>query len=63
MLLESALSEDGLTVEAILTETNEGKIQLGSRLKYNLNPDFNPRPEIVGDDINNAYQKIMVTMM
>lgn len=55
--LESALSEDGLTVEAILTETNEGKIQLGSRLKYNLNPDFNPRPEIVGDDINNAYQK------
>jgi cell wall-associated protease len=54
---KSILTDDEATLDDVIEETKEGKEYLEARVKYNLNPDFDPRPEIVGDNINDPYQK------
>jgi subtilisin family serine protease len=56
-LFKTLLKDDDATLDAMIAETKEGKEYLDARVKYNLNPDFDPRPEIVGDNVDDPYQK------
>jgi len=44
-------------VGTVAQKVSKAEEQLSSRLKYGLNPDFNPRP-IVGDDYSDATERI-----
>ena len=56
-LFTTFLQDDKTTLDEIIKELQEGKEYLDTRLRYNLNPDYDQRLEIVGDDENNPFEK------
>ena len=56
-LFATFLQDDKVSLDEFLVELSEGKEYLNVRLRYNLNPDYDQRGEIVGDDENNPFEK------
>ncbi|MFN6037188.1 MAG: S8 family serine peptidase, partial [Bacteroidota bacterium] len=56
-LFTTFLQNDEMTLDEMLNELKEGKEYLDARLRYNLNPDYDQRMEIVGDDENNPNER------
>jgi cell wall-associated protease len=56
-LFTTFLQNDEMTLDEMLNELKEGKEYLDARLRYNLNPDYDQRMEIVGDDDNNPNER------
>jgi cell wall-associated protease len=56
-VFKSILKDNETTLDDMIDEAKEGKDYIETRLKYNLNPDFDPRPEIVGDNPEDPYEK------
>ncbi len=56
-MFKMMIPDDKTTLDEIIDDTNEGKEYLEGRVKYNLNPDFDPRPEIVGDNVDDPNEK------
>ncbi|MFN5459721.1 MAG: S8 family serine peptidase [Bacteroidota bacterium] len=56
-LISTFLQDDNTSLDDFINELSEGKEYLDARMRYNLNPDYDQRMEIVGDDENNPYEK------
>ena len=54
---KTMLAEPGTTLDDVMKEMDDAKEYLETRVRYNLNPDYDQRKEIVGDDENNPFEK------
>ncbi len=49
--------EGDMTLDFLIDDTKEGLNHFKESVDYNLNMDFNPRKDIIGDDEKNSYER------